>query len=70
MKDYKAKWLKELCVYAYRREDAVPGKLYTVRLPCKSQGDISKVEDSMYEEVLHSAGLLDPRKADFGPPIW
>ena len=28
------------------------------------------VEDSMYEEVLHSAGLLDPRKADFGPPIW
>ena len=28
-------------------EDAVPGKLYTVRLQCKSQGDISMVEDSM-----------------------
>ncbi|RJE24637.1 hypothetical protein PHISCL_03003 [Aspergillus sclerotialis] len=70
MKDYKAKLLKGLCVYACRRGDAVPGKLYTVRLPCKSQGSVSMVEDSMYEEALHSAGLLDPRKADFGPPIW
>lgn len=70
MKDCKLKWLKELCVYACRREDTVSGKLYTVRLPCKSQGNITMIEDSMYEEALHSAVLLDPRKADFGPPIW
>lgn len=68
LQEYREMSLTNLSICASWREARAPTQVHTLHLPCKSEGRVAMIEDSMYEQAMHSVGLWD--STEFGPAIW
>jgi hypothetical protein len=56
-------------IFAAWRKAGAPGVVHVNRLTCQLQAYRILAEDSMYEQAMHSAGLWDTSKREFGPAV-